>query len=131
VKFIDQISKEELPYYYAASDIVLVTLRDLPLFKCVIPSKIFEIMAMNKPILINVSGEAQELVVSQANAGWAVPPENSVKLAEKITELINNTETSNSLGENGRKFVEKNFDRNKLADSYLELIRQVVDQKDR
>ena len=126
VRFLNQISKEELPYYYAASDLVLVTLRNLPLFRSVIPSKIFEIMAMAKPILISVEGESCKLVVEEARAGLAVKPENPEDLARYILQLKSNPEQMRNLGENGRKFVDQNFDRNSLADKYLELIRKIL-----
>jgi glycosyltransferase involved in cell wall biosynthesis len=126
VLFLDQIIKEDLPKYYAASDVVLVSLRDLPLFKCVIPSKIFEIMAMGKPILISINGESKKLVVEEANAGVAVAPENPEQLAAEILRLYNNRNLGYELGKNGRKFVELKFDRNKLADKYLILIEKVL-----
>ena len=129
VLFLDQILKEELPEYYAASDMVLVTLRDLPLFKCVIPSKIFEIMAMAKPILISVKGESQNLVVEKANAGIPVTPEDSQDLARRIIQVYENKKLAITLGENGRKFVKRYFDRNKLADKYLELVQDILTKR--
>ncbi len=126
VKFIDQISKDDLPHYYAASDAVLVTLRNLPLFKCVIPSKIFEIMAMAKPILISVEGESKNLVVKDAKAGIAVLPENPQDLAKQILLIKKDQAYAVSLGKNGRNYVEKHFDRNELADQYLKLIEKLI-----
>jgi glycosyltransferase involved in cell wall biosynthesis len=126
VRFIDQVSKEELPAYYAASNVVLVTLKDLPLFQCVIPSKIFEIMAMGKPIIISVKGESRKLVVEDANAGIAAIPENHEDLADKIIDLYHNKDVRNKFGQNGRAFVEKYFDRNQLADRYLDIIKGLL-----
>ena len=126
VVFLDQIQKDELPEYYAISDMVLVTLRNLPLFKCVIPSKIFEIMAMAKPILISVEGESQNVVVENAKAGISVAPENAQDLARQIIQIHENKELLYTLGGNGRKFVERYFDRNKLADKYLKLIQDIL-----
>jgi len=126
VIFLDQIQKEELPEYYAANDIILVTLRNLPLFKCVIPSKIFEIMAMAKPILMSVDGESKSVVVNEAKAGIAVVPENAEDMANHISKIYNNNELLHNLGMNGRTFVENYFDRNKLADKYLELIQDIL-----
>jgi len=126
VVFLDQILKDELPEYYAISNMVLVTLRNLPLFKCVIPSKIFEIMAMAKPILISVEGESQNVVVENAKAGISVAPENAQDLARQIIQIHENKELLYTLGGNGRKFVERYFDRNKLADRYLKLIQDIL-----
>jgi glycosyltransferase involved in cell wall biosynthesis len=125
VKFLDSIAKVELSNYYSISDILLVPLRDIPLFRTVIPSKIFEIMAMQKPILISVDGESRQ-IVEQAGAGLFIEPENSQDLSKKIIELASNPDAITKMGENGRKFVEENFDRNRLADHYLDLIESIV-----
>lgn len=125
VIFSDQINKEELPAYYELSDVVLVTLRKLPLFKHVIPSKIFEIMAMNRPIIISVDGEARKLV-EDARAGVFSEPEKPTALKEKIEYLLANPEIRLELGKNGRDYVNKKFNRNVLADSYFALIQKVL-----
>ncbi len=126
VFFLDQIDKQQLPEYYALSDIILVTLRDLPLFRSVIPSKIFEIMAMSRPILIGVDGESRKLV-EQAKAGVFSEPENAPMLKQKILELKENPRLREELGRNGRKFVETRFDRNKLADQYQKLLHKLIE----
>ncbi len=125
VQFLDQIEKKQLPEYYALSDVILVTLRDLPLFRSVIPSKIFEIMAMARPIVISVDGESRRLV-EEAQAGIFSPPENVQMLKEKILELKNNPELCARLGANGRRYVEQHFDRNRLADQYQELLHRII-----
>ncbi|RLD26159.1 MAG: glycosyltransferase WbuB, partial [Bacteroidetes bacterium] len=68
VCFIKKVEKEKIASYYSISDILIVSLKDLPIFKKVIPSKLFEIMAFEKPILISVDGEARS-VVESANSG--------------------------------------------------------------
>ena len=127
--FIDQISKIDLPQYYSICDIVLITLRDLPLFQCVIPSKMFEIMAMSKPIIITVDGEARDLVENQAESGIFAKPENPGDLKDKIMYLYKNKQLCKKLGANGRRFVEQNFDRDKLADEYLDIIKSILTVK--
>ncbi len=125
VIFLDQIDKKQLPEYYALSDVILVTLRDLPLFRSVIPSKIFEIMAMARPILISVDGESRKLV-EQAQAGIFCQPENPQEMKDKILYLKAQPELRRELGRNGRRFVEEQFDRNKLADRYQELLHRLL-----
>ena len=119
ISFINQIYKQNLPFYYSLSDIVLVTLRKLELFRCVIPSKIFEIMAMAKPILISVDGEAKDLVVNQADAGLFVHPEIPEEMATAIVRLSLDKELCLNLGNNGYDFVRANYNRIHLADQYL------------
>jgi len=125
VCFIKKVEKEKIASYYSISDILLVPLKDLPIFKKVIPSKLFEIMAFEKPILISVDGEARS-VVESANSGIYVNPEDPNDLKEKILFLAENCDLVAALGRNGRVFVEKYFDRQKLADDYLDLLSSVI-----
>ena len=62
------VSRDQVRDYYAITDLDLVTLKDSPLFRKVIPSKIFEIMAMARPILCTVDGECRE-IIEQAESG--------------------------------------------------------------
>lgn len=126
VLFYDQIEKNELPRFYEMSDVVLVTLKGLPLFKKVIPSKIFEIMGMSRPILISVDGEARSLV-EEAGAGLYAQPEKAQVMQEALLKLISSAHMRAEMGRNGRNYVEKNFDRNKLADDYMRLLKKLIE----
>ena len=66
--FWDQVPRDRLAQVYAASDLCLVVLRDLPLFRTVIPLKIFEFMGAGRPILTTVDGESRG-IVERAGAG--------------------------------------------------------------
>ena len=125
VIFIPMIKKSELKSYYSISDLMLVPLRNLPLFDSALPSKLFEILAMKKPIIITVKGEAKKLV-ENAGAGKFAEPENPDDLADKILEAYKNPEWLIIAGEKGRAFVEQNFDRDKLASDYLTLLKSIV-----
>lgn len=126
--FHDQITKDKLPDFYELSDIILVTLKDLPLFKHVIPSKLFEIMAMERPIIISINGEARNLVES-AKAGVFSKPEDPMDLVDKIDLLYKNQNLRIKLGQNGRQFVTNHYNRNALADKYLKIIEKLVKQE--
>ena len=128
IVFLNQILKTELPDYYSISDVVLVPLKNIPIFQHVIPSKIFEIMAMKKPIIISVKGEAREIVITKANAGIFSQPENSEYLVNNIIRLKNNRELREQLGSNGRKFVNNHFNRDDLADQYFSIIKDLIEK---
>ena len=128
VTFLNQVEKTLLPFYYSICDIILVTLKKIPLFESVIPSKIFEIMAMAKPIILGVNGESKKLVVDQANAGIFVEPENSEMMRDAILNLSMNPKLCHRYGFNGCEFVKSNFNRDKLAKSYFNHLKSVVDE---
>jgi len=121
VIFIDRQPKNKIPQYYAASDVCLVTLRKTPLFKTVIPSKMFEIMAMEKPVILSVNGESKE-ILEKAKAGIHVEPENVDMLKNAILNLYQNPEKAKQLGTNGRRFVKEFYNRNKLAKDYIDIL---------
>lgn len=121
VQFIDQQSKDIIPYFYQASDACLVPLINQPLFSAVIPSKMFEIMSCARPIILSVKGEACAMI-EKANAGITIAPENPDQLANAILRLYNDDHLSTSLGNNGRSFIEKHFSREKMAIDYIEIL---------
>jgi glycosyltransferase involved in cell wall biosynthesis len=123
VYFFDTVSKVEMPDVISSVNLSVIPLKKLELFKGAIPSKIFESLAMKKPILLGVEGEAKTLFIDEGKCGLAFEPENDTQLAEKVLHLSQDKKIVGQLGENARNYVEQNFDRNKIADAfYNELI---------
>jgi glycosyltransferase involved in cell wall biosynthesis len=114
VVMLEQQPKERMPEIWALSDASLVVLKKSPLFETVIPSKIFESMAMRKPIILGVAGEARE-IVAEGRAGLTVEPENADELAAAVLRLAQQPQLCNDLGDNGHSYVTANFDRRVLA----------------
>jgi glycosyltransferase involved in cell wall biosynthesis len=121
VQFIDAQPKEAIPEFYNSSDLCLIPLKNIELFKTFIPSKMFEIMACGVPIVASLEGEAAQ-ILEDSKAALVVQPDDPDEIAAAIQELINDKEKYNHMKANGPKFVEKNYSRNKLAERYLELI---------
>jgi len=113
--------------YWRLCDVALVLLKDLPLFTHVIPSKMFEAMGTGRPIILGVRGESQELL-GEAEAGIAIPPETSSALAEALAKLMDNPSLCSGMGNAGRRFVEKAFDRQRLAADMLKVLQDVVNE---
>jgi glycosyltransferase involved in cell wall biosynthesis len=124
VSFHNQISRDLIPEYYAACDLCLVPLRKAELFTKNIPSKIYEIMAAKRPIIISTEGESRRLV-EISGAGLAVQPENSDDLARRILELKKDRKLREKMGQSGFSFVLANSSRARLADDYLAILNRV------
>ncbi len=120
VFFYDMLSKDKMPQVVAASNAAVIPLKKLDLFKGAIPSKIFENLAMQKPILLGVEGEAKELFINQGNCGLFFEPENANDLSLKIKELANNPVVCAAYGKNAREYVSAKFDRNTIAESFFQ-----------
>lgn len=79
--------KETISRVWSLCDVALVHLKDAPAFAEVIPSKIFEAMAMGLPILLaSPDGEART-VLEESGAGLWVPAGDPEALAAAIRRL--------------------------------------------
>lgn len=117
------IPKEKVPDYISVSDISLINLKKSETFKTVIPSKIFESTAMQKPILLGVDGEARAIVESYP-VGLFFEPENENDFIEKLLTLRNNVELYDRLKSNCLKLA-TDYDRTKLAAKLEKIFKRV------
>ncbi|MCV2368247.1 glycosyltransferase family 4 protein [Roseateles oligotrophus] len=80
IVFFPPVPMAEVGVFLEASDVLLVHLRKDPLFEVTIPSKTQAYMAVSKPLLMAVEGDAAELV-TRADCGLVVESENAEALA--------------------------------------------------
>jgi len=125
VCILDQQPRERIPAYICTSDACLVLLRNTPLFKTVIPTKMLEFMSCGRPIILGVDGQARK-IMEEANAGIFVVPENASALAQAILHLAGDEKLRTSLGNNGRRHILAHFSRQRTAEEYLELLSGLV-----
>ena len=122
VTMLDPVMKEEVPRYISILDVCLINLKRSPLFKTVIPSKIFENAGMRIPILMGVEGEAKEIVESYG-AGVCFEPENAGDFKEKLLHLLE--PSVYEACKSGCVRLAGDFDRSVLAAKMLEVVRTV------
>ncbi|HRI01612.1 MAG TPA: glycosyltransferase family 4 protein [Saprospiraceae bacterium] len=88
VTMLDSVPKSQMIHYISIIDVALVNLKKSETFKTVIPSKIFENAAMQKPILLGVEGESKE-IIEHYQAGLCFEPESETDFLEKLYTLKN------------------------------------------
>jgi len=125
VVFTGRQPSDEIPYVLASSGACLIHLRKCELFGTVMPSKIFEAMAMGRPILMGVDGEARQIVL-EAGAGLPIEPESPVALVEAVEKLADDPPLAARLGRTARQYVAARFNRDVLAARYLALLEAVA-----
>jgi glycosyltransferase involved in cell wall biosynthesis len=125
VTFTGLLAHERIAGLLAASDVMLVTLKDAPVFRTVLPSKMFEAMAARRPIVLAVDGEARD-TLERAGAGVFVPPGDAAALAAAIARLATQPATGAAMGASGAAFVEREFSRRAWAARYLALVGDVA-----
>ena len=118
LRFFDAVPKSEMQRIIMSTNATIIPLKRLDLFKGAIPSKIFENLALKKPIILGVEGEAEELFIKQGKCGVSFIPEDSEDLAKQILKLYNDRNLVVELGENGLKYVSENFNRDKIAEEF-------------
>ncbi len=125
VIFTGRQPTKKMPDFLAISDVCLIHLCKSEVFTTVMPSKIFESCGMEKPIINGVSGFAAEFI-EKAGAGVNIEPENSDQLIEALLAMRSDPASCAAHGKAGRDYVLAHYDRDKLAQDYLDTIEMVL-----
>ena len=124
VHFINRVSHEEIIKYWSVIDTSIIHLKNVEEFHSVIPSKLFESVAMGKPVLLGLKGETAEIVTSN-NVGALFEPEDSKDLKEKIVYFFENKDLLSIYRKNGIKLAVE-YDRKNLALLMLEELKKII-----
>ncbi len=119
VHFINKMSRAELIGVLLDVSGVVVPLRKNDLFKGAIPSKIFEALALGKPVLLGVEGEAKHLFIEDGGAGLAFMPEDAEDLARQVRTYCAEPGLLAIHGAQGLRYARTNFDRAEISGRLL------------
>jgi glycosyltransferase involved in cell wall biosynthesis len=123
VILIPPVSRTDVIKYIMLFDVMIIPLVHRDIFKITIPSKLYESMAAEIPILLCVDGEARK-IMEEAKCGIFVEPENDKMLSEKVMYFRDNRSIIKDLGKNGREEVFNSFSRSSVVKRfYDELIK--------
>ncbi|HYF79061.1 MAG TPA: glycosyltransferase family 4 protein [Symbiobacteriaceae bacterium] len=125
VRFLPGQPKTAMPELWAAVDVGIVPLKRVELFKGFIPSKMFEILAAERPVVASLEGEAAS-ILERSGGALVVPPEDVDGLVAAIRELYHDQSRTRDMGKAGREFVSRFFSRPNLARAYIEVLHRVV-----
>jgi glycosyltransferase involved in cell wall biosynthesis len=127
VIFLDSVRRSEVVRYWSLVDIAIIHLRRAPLFETVIPSKLFECMAMGVPVLHGVAGESAS-IVAREKCGVLFEPENPGELTNRILELAGDPARRRELSRSGREAATR-YDRSALAAAMLHTLIDLSESK--
>jgi colanic acid biosynthesis glycosyl transferase WcaI len=120
------ISKDKTRAFYNACDVCLVPLAPFPILQETVPSKIFEVMACERPLIASLGGEGAR-IVRQSGAGLVTEPGDARGIADAITQLKRSSADERAaFGRHGREFVARHYSRDVLATRYLEILTRVA-----
>jgi glycosyltransferase involved in cell wall biosynthesis len=124
VVFVDSVPKAEVARFWSLLDVAVIHLKRTPLFRTVIPSKLFECMAMGLPVLHGVEGESAEIVIRDG-AGVVFEPENAAALADALLRMAADAEGRLEMASRALSAASR-YDRVVLAASLLETLDKIT-----
>lgn len=110
---LGRFPSETMPLFFEKADVMLVSLKDSPLFNLYAPAKISSYMASRRPIIACLNGEGGD-VVRDADCGWSVKAGDAEALANLVIELSQTDKQSlEAKGQSGRAYYDEHFDKEK------------------
>jgi glycosyltransferase involved in cell wall biosynthesis len=117
--------QSEIGEVLAAADVLLVHLKDDPLFRITIPSKIQAYLYVGKPILCGLRGDAADLV-RRAKAGVCFEPSNADSLTEAVMQLRRlPAQDLTAMGDAGQQFYREHLALERGVASFEKLFHDV------
>ena len=112
VSLVGQIPNRELPFYYSACDLVVLTSLSENF-----PVVALEAMASGKPIIASKVGGIPEMIKNYEN-GILVEPANVGELFNALLYVLDNPAVGVQMGFEGRKTIERRFDWKIIGQEY-------------
>ena len=122
--FLDSVPKGDVVKYWSLLDVSVIHLKKNELFNTVIPSKLFEGMAMGIPVLHGVAGESAE-IVEREGVGLLFEPENDEQLCERLLSLQTDKTLYKTLSDNAVNAAQ-HYQRSNLAKQMLTVLEKII-----
>ncbi|WP_434951272.1 glycosyltransferase family 4 protein [Shewanella sp. HL-SH4] len=116
-RVIPAVKFEQLSEEYSNHKILYGQLRNIPSLETAVPTKVFEYLAMSKPIIFGLKGEAKDILLKFEGV-VVVEPDKPQELAEAILKQISN----NVFKGNNYNQLHSNYLRENLISKYKDLI---------
>jgi glycosyltransferase involved in cell wall biosynthesis len=116
---------EAMPKVWEAAAVLLVTLRDEPIFHQTIPNKLQSYMAAGRPVIACLGGEGAQAVID-ANAGIVCPPGDARALSEAVRNLKAMPAVERAkLGANAKIYFDMHFHPDVLTEQLIGMLEDI------
>lgn len=126
VEFVGVQPLETIPYFLQAGDVLVHSMKDVPVTKGSLPSKLFEYMASGKPILYGATDSEAVRELEKAGGALAFPSEDYNQLTELILKLKSGEIDGPKLGKSYNEHVNRYHRREIWADKYLTFLKENI-----
>lgn len=127
IVFLGLMPKSELPIWVQRSVATLFATLENEVQNACSPNKIFDSFAASIPIVQTSTGWIHDLVKNE-KCGVNVCLETPKNTADQLISLTNDTVLCKQLGENALRLAQTTFNRDLLADKYLEIMKDIIDE---
>ncbi len=118
VQFLPYQSYDQVPKLYSSADVGLIPLRR-GFSSDSVPSKLFTIMGVARPVIASVDAHSETAeVIHAAKCGVCLEPEDPQALADAILQIYQNKAQAEEMGRCGRQYVEAHYTRTSVASQY-------------
>lgn len=125
VHFLPRVSMQQVGSLLSEADMLLVHLNKNELFEITVPSRTQANMAMGKPIVMGVAGDASDLI-TKAGAGVTCQPDNPESLAGAVMHVCSLTELERlSLGKAGKEYYEQHLSLKQGVNKFISIFEDV------
>ncbi|MCO7634503.1 glycosyltransferase family 4 protein [Pseudomonas guariconensis] len=120
VIFHEPVNKARLAGLMASTDVGLQVLANVPAFYYgTSPNKFFDYIASGLPVLCNYPGWMADMI-KDSQCGFAVQPEHAGDFADALEKAADDRIALKTMGRRGRTLAEREFDRQKLANQFVD-----------
>lgn len=124
-RFYKPVPKTQLKDIVTSADVGLMCLKNVPAFYYgTSPNKFFDYIASGLPVLNNYPGWLADMI-NENHCGKAVEPENAEAFADALEYLADHPDERKVMGENARKLAEREFNRDNLANDFVEFLEKM------
>lgn len=122
VIFHPPVNKKKLAGLMASADVGMQVLANIPAFYYgTSPNKFFDYISAGLPVINNYPGWLAGMI-EELQCGFAVAPENPKAFANALEQAADDQEALAAMGEAARQLAERQFDRQMLADKWVEWV---------
>lgn len=124
--FPGRFPQSSMPYFISRADVMVVSLKNDPIFSLTVPAKVQFYMSQGKPILAILDGEGAR-IIQECQCGIVVSPSDTQGFQLAISQFLGLSKNQLlELGDNGRRYYTEHFAKEKRIDQIESLLRSLV-----